>query len=49
MQPAAFWAMHAAIATGGGLIVMLFGRRLSQTLRPGLPVTGTYVAEAPVG
>ncbi len=34
MQPAAFWAMHAAIATGGGLIVLLFGRRLSRTLRP---------------
>ena len=35
MQPAAFWAMHAAIATGGGLIVLLFGRRLSRALRPG--------------
>jgi len=35
MQPAAFWAMHAAIATGGGLIVLLFGRRLSRVLRPG--------------
>ena len=35
MQPAAFWAMHAAIATGGGLIVLLFGRPLSRALRPG--------------
>jgi POT family proton-dependent oligopeptide transporter len=35
MQPAAFWAMHAAIATGGGLIVLLFGRRLTKALRPG--------------
>ena len=34
MQPAAFWAMHAAIATGGGVIVLLFGRRLSRLLRP---------------
>ena len=35
MQPAEFWAMHAAIATGGGLIVLSFGRRLSRALRPG--------------
>jgi len=35
MQPAAFWAMHAAIASAGGLIVLLFGRRLSRALRPG--------------
>ncbi len=32
MSPAAFWAMHAAIATGGGLLVVLFGRRLSRVL-----------------
>jgi proton-dependent oligopeptide transporter, POT family len=35
MQPAEFWAMHAAIATGGGLLVFLFGRRLSRALQPG--------------
>ncbi len=35
MQPAGFWAMHAAIAVGGGLIVVSFGRRLSKLLRPG--------------
>jgi len=35
MQPAAFWAMHAAIAIVGGLSVLLFGRRLSRVLRPG--------------
>ena len=35
MQPAAFWAMHAAIATCGGLMVLALGRRLSRTLRPG--------------
>jgi proton-dependent oligopeptide transporter, POT family len=34
MTPAAFWAMHAAIAAGGGLLVLLFGRRLSRTLHP---------------
>ena len=34
MQPAEFWAMHAAIATGGGLLVVLFGRRLSRAVRP---------------
>ena len=34
MTPAGFWAMHAAIAAGGGLLVMLFGRQLSRTLEP---------------
>jgi POT family proton-dependent oligopeptide transporter len=34
MTPAGFWAMHAAIAAGGGLLVMLFGRRLDRTLHP---------------
>jgi POT family proton-dependent oligopeptide transporter len=34
MSPAAFWAMHAAIATAGGLLVALFGRRLGQVLQP---------------
>jgi len=29
-----FWAMHAAIAVGGGLLVVIFGRRLSRTLYP---------------
>jgi POT family proton-dependent oligopeptide transporter len=32
MTPAAFWAMHAAIAAGGGLLVMLFGHRLDRAL-----------------
>ena len=32
MSPAEFWAMHAAIAAGGGLLVVLFGRRLSRAL-----------------
>jgi POT family proton-dependent oligopeptide transporter len=34
MRPAEFWAMHAAIAAGGGLLVVLFGRRLSRALDP---------------
>jgi POT family proton-dependent oligopeptide transporter len=34
MTPAQFWAMHAAIAIGGGLLVVLFGRRLSRSLYP---------------
>src|SRR5439155_11657150 len=34
MSPAAFWTMHAAIAAGGGLLVLLFGRRLSRVLHP---------------
>jgi proton-dependent oligopeptide transporter, POT family len=32
MSPAAFWALHAAIAAAGGLAVALFGRRLSRVL-----------------
>jgi proton-dependent oligopeptide transporter, POT family len=35
MRPAEFWAMHAAIATVGGLLVVLFGRRLGRALQPG--------------
>jgi POT family proton-dependent oligopeptide transporter len=34
MTPAQFWAMHAAIAAGGGLLVVLFGRGLSRVLHP---------------
>ena len=34
MHPAEFWAMHAAIGAGGGLLVLSFGRRLSRALRP---------------
>ena len=34
MSPAAFWGMHAAIGAGGGLLVMLFGSRISRALRP---------------
>ena len=34
MTPAQFWAMHAAIAVGGGLLVVLVGRRLSRVLHP---------------
>jgi POT family proton-dependent oligopeptide transporter len=35
LSPAGFWAMHAAIGAGGGLLVLLFGRRLSRVLQPG--------------
>jgi POT family proton-dependent oligopeptide transporter len=34
MTPAGFWAMHAAIAAAGGLLVLLFGRGLDRTLHP---------------
>jgi POT family proton-dependent oligopeptide transporter len=34
MTPVPFWTMHAAIAAGGGVLVVLFGRRLSRTLYP---------------
>jgi POT family proton-dependent oligopeptide transporter len=30
--PTQFWAMHAAIAAGGGFLVVLFGRRLTRVL-----------------
>ena len=32
MRPIDFWAMHAAIAATGGVLVMLFGRGLSRVL-----------------
>jgi POT family proton-dependent oligopeptide transporter len=32
MRPIQFWAMHAAIGAGGGLLVLLFGRRLNRAL-----------------
>ena len=31
-SPAAFWTLHAAIASAGGILVALFGRRLSRAL-----------------
>ncbi len=34
MSPIEFWAMHAAIGAFGGILVLLFGRRLSRLLRP---------------
>jgi POT family proton-dependent oligopeptide transporter len=34
MDPAAFWALDAAIAFAGGLIVLLIGKRLSRALAP---------------
>jgi POT family proton-dependent oligopeptide transporter len=33
MTAAQFWTLHAAIAAAGGLLVVLFGRRLSRTLQ----------------
>jgi proton-dependent oligopeptide transporter, POT family len=33
MTSAAFWALHAAIAAAGGVIVLVFGRRLRRALR----------------
>jgi len=34
MTPSQFWAMHAAIGAMGGLLVVLFGRRLTRVLHP---------------
>jgi POT family proton-dependent oligopeptide transporter len=33
MSPAQFWAMHAAIAASGGLLLLLFGRQLNRALQ----------------
>ena len=35
MHPDAFWAMHAAIAASGGVLMLLFGTRLSRALQTG--------------
>ncbi len=35
MTPAAFWALHAAIAAAGGLVVLLLGRSLGRVLVTG--------------
>jgi POT family proton-dependent oligopeptide transporter len=35
MDPAQFWALHAAIASGGGVLVALCGRRLARALQAG--------------
>ena len=35
LRPAAFWAVHAAIAAGGGVLIVVFGRRLSRALQAG--------------
>ncbi len=35
MRPVEFWAMHAAIGASGGVLVMLFGPRLSRMLDAG--------------
>ncbi len=34
MSPIEFWAMHAVIGAIGGILVMLFGGRLSRALQP---------------
>ena len=35
MRPVEFWALHAAIAATGGVLVLLLGRRLSRVIVPG--------------
>ena len=37
MSPQSFWLMHAGIAVGGGLAIMLFGGRLRRVLDTGSP------------
>ena len=35
LGPLKFWLLHAAIAACGGLLVLLFGRRLARVLNQG--------------
>jgi proton-dependent oligopeptide transporter, POT family len=35
MTPAAFWALHAAVAAAGGLVVLLLRRSLGRLLSAG--------------
>ncbi len=35
MTPAQFWLLHAAIAAAGGVVIMIFGRRLERALGAG--------------
>ncbi len=37
MSPELFWLMHAGIAVGGGLSIMIFGARLGRALDTGSP------------
>ncbi len=37
MTPQSFWLMHAGIAVGGGLSIMLFGGRIRRALDTGTP------------
>lgn len=34
MTPAAFWALHAAIGAGGGVLALVFGRTVGRILEP---------------
>jgi POT family proton-dependent oligopeptide transporter len=35
MSPTQFWLLHAALAAGGGILIMVFGRTLSRELESG--------------
>ena len=37
MSPASFWLLHAAIASLGGLLILIFGQRLRRALDAGPP------------
>jgi POT family proton-dependent oligopeptide transporter len=37
LSPAQFWSLHAAIAAGGGVSILLFGHRLARALDSGKP------------
>src|SRR6185436_8519430 len=46
MTPVTFWTMHAAIGATGGMLVILFGRRLGRTFEtsPDEPVAPSALA-----
>jgi uncharacterized membrane-anchored protein len=35
IEPSLFWSIHVAIGAAGGVLVMLFGRKLERVLQSG--------------
>jgi POT family proton-dependent oligopeptide transporter len=49
LGPTSFWMLHAAIAAMGGLLAMLFGRRLTRVLEDGGAATPVSRIDSPPG
>lgn len=49
LGPTSFWMLHAAIAATGGVLAMLFGRRLTQVLADGAAVIPVSRVDSPAG